>query len=88
MAFHISEERYGRLLEDMKEVVREQIMDNFYLCNTSFLIYKFFFIAIPKTQNSAEFPKHRNRAISAQYFFHAISVYIYSAAIPNSPKTP
>ena len=29
MAFHISEERYDRLLDDMKEVVREQIMDNF-----------------------------------------------------------
>ena len=29
MAFHISEERYDRLLDDMKEVVRAQIMDNF-----------------------------------------------------------
>ena len=29
MAFHISEERYDRLINDMKEVVREQIMDNF-----------------------------------------------------------
>ena len=29
MAFRISEERYDRLMDDMKEVIREHIMDNF-----------------------------------------------------------